>query len=281
MRKLFFIGVLFTIIFFTACANSNQALENKEVEKVIPNQEVSTDSIQMNTTSSEHITIERLLREFNDWDGNKELGQILYMLNLNKDTYILTANPNNSEDSKIDWVEMIYIKPLNQSYVISKEELEPFQKLVTVLNIQDTSLVSSIISTSIPYEKKYNDWNLKVDYYVYQDKKEGISLTISNLNQPVDINFSVVDELSKQRQEFADKIRGALGPVCNKVYFNSKGEFIIEVNSEWNTINNESKKDLIYSIENQLRKVKKGLEVEGYGQFFSPVGRALESFYAN
>ena len=272
MRKLFFIGVLFTIIFFTACTNSNQALENKEV---------STDSIQMNTNSSEHITIERLLGEFNDWDGNKELGQILYMLNLSKDTYILTVNPNNRDDNKIDWVEMIYIKPLNQSYVITKEELEPFQKLVMGLNIQDTSFVSSIISRSLPYEKKYNDWNLKVDYYVYQDKKEGISLNLSNLKQTVDMTFSVVDDLSKQRQEFVDKISGALGPVCNKAYFNGRGEFIIEVNSEWNTINNESKKDLIYSIENQLRKVKKGLEVEGYGQFFSPVGRPLESFYAN
>lgn len=281
--------IILFIIGLSACSNQSEELARLKAENEIPKSELAqndnhdeTGSInQTATIESKKLGVNDLLNEFKDWDGSKELGQFIYTLNLNKDTYILTIKPDRNENNKIDWAELIYIKPLNKSYSITEEELEPLQKLVSALNIQDTSWNSSIINANLPYEENYDNWKLKIDYYVYQDKKYGISLTLSDLNQSVSLTLPVEDELSKRRQKFADKIGGALGPVCDKTYFNGRGEFIIEVNSEWNTINKESKKDLIYSIENQLRKVKKELDVEGYGQFFSPAGRPLESFYAN
>jgi len=271
-----FISILI-IISLTACSKQSEELSRLKAE----NEKLKFELAQKEPIEPEEVSVNGLLNEFKEWDGSKEPGQVIYTLNLNKDTYILTIMPDRSEKDKIDWSEMIYIKPINKPFLITEEEIEPLQKLVSATNVQDISWISNVINGNIPYEENHNDWQLKVDYYVYQGKKEGIILKLASLNQSNSLAPSVEDELSKKMQEFADKIRGALNPVCNKAYFNSKGEFIIEVNSEWNTINKESKKDLIYSIENQLRKVKKELNVEGYGQFFSPTGRPLESFYAD
>lgn len=268
---------LFFVINLTACSYKSEKLSSSNDE----NDKLRTELIQEEHIEPEKVSVNGLLNEFKDWDGNKEPGQVIYTLNLNKDAYILTIMPNRADKNKINWVEMIFIKPLDKSYNITQDELVPLHKLVSVFKLQDISWESSIVNGNIPYEKIYNDWQLKIDYYMYQDKKEGISLTLSNLEKSDDFILPVEDELSKKRQEFADKISRALGPVCYRAYFNSRGEFIIEVNSEWNTIDKESKKDLIYSIKNQLRKVKKELDVEGYGQFFSRTGRPLESFYAN
>lgn len=268
---------IFSIIILTACSYKSEKLSRLDDE----NEKLKYEMIQKEPIEPEVISVNGLLNELKDWDGSKEPGQVIYTLNLNRDTYILTIMPNRSDKNKINWVEMIFIKPLDKSYNITQDELEPLHKIVSAFKLQDISWESSVVNGNIPYEENYNNWQLKIDYYMYQGRKEGISLTLSDLKKSDGFVLPVEDELSKKRQEFADKISGALDPVCYRAYFNSRGEFIIEVNSEWNTISEESKKDLIYSIKNQLRKVKKELDVEGYGQFFSQTGRPLESFYAD
>ena len=54
------------------------------------------------------ITIELLLREFANWDGNKELGADIYTLSLDNDKYLLSILPNKDKKQELHWVEMIY-----------------------------------------------------------------------------------------------------------------------------------------------------------------------------
>ena len=98
-------------------------------------------------------------------------------------------------------------------------------------------------------------------------------------------NNSSTSSYELRRKEFADAIKQALNApglpeMCTDAYFNSKGELIIEVNGEWLVLDKELKKDMIYALTELLKKSKKNLNVEGYGQFFSDAGRPLESFYA-
>lgn len=226
------------------------------------------------------ITVKVLLDEFKSWNGNKSFGKNIYTLNLDNDTYILTIKANTNDNNVIDWVEMIYLKPLQKSYSINTEELKYLQELASLFSIDSDEWMQNVIDANLPYEKSLKDWKTIINYYIYQGKKEGISLNFYNLQKPTSTPIVTASNLNKERQEFADKIRGALSPVCDRAYFNSKGEFILEVNSEWYTVKEETKKDIIYSIEKQLKDAKKNLEVEGYGQFFSDSGRPLESFYA-
>ena len=88
-----------------------------------------------------------------------------------------------------------------------------------------------------------------------------------------------------KRDEFASIIKSALNApglpiMCEDAYFNYKGELIIVVNSEWYSISEGDKKDMIYVLEKSLKDKKGKLGVEGFGQFFSTAGRPLESFYA-
>lgn len=102
---------------------------------------------------------------------------------------------------------------------------------------------------------------------------------------PTQSNSSSSSYKSK-RDEFANNIKQALNApgvpeMCTDAYFNSKGELIIEVNGEWLVLEEELRKDMVYALTELLRKTKKDLNVEGYGQFFSDSGRGLETFYAD
>ena len=91
---------------------------------------------------------------------------------------------------------------------------------------------------------------------------------------------------SSKRSEFAQSIMQALNApglpeMCTNAYFNSEGEFIIEVNGEWLVLDKEIRKDMVYALKELLKESKGNLGVEGYGQFFSDSGQALEAFYAD
>lgn len=107
------------------------------------------------------------------------------------------------------------------------------------------------------------------------------------VNNPATVQTSPsITSYESKREEFASIIKQALNapglpPMCTDAYFNSKGELIIEVNGEWLVLDKELKKDIVYALTELLRKSKKSLGVEGFGQFFSDAGRPLESFYAN
>ena len=109
--------------------------------------------------------------------------------------------------------------------------------------------------------------------------------SMTNENTTAIVNDSSTSYRESERKEFAQAIKQALNApgvpdMCTDAYFNSKGELIIDVNTEWLVLDKELKKDMIYTITNLLRQKRKSLNVEGYGQFFSNSGRPLESFYA-
>lgn len=56
---------------------------------------------------------------------------------------------------------------------------------------------------------------------------------------------------------------------------------IIEATSYWGNMSKNDKEDIIFLIKDILQNRKDELGVEGFGQFFSPAGRPLESFYAD
>lgn len=116
----------------------------------------------------------------------------------------------------------------------------------------------------------------------------GISLKIISRSEtsPVPAKTSpYVDPAVDKRQNLADGIKAALNAsghpaICTDVYFNHKGELIIEATSYWGNMSKNDRDDLIYLIKEILQNRKEELDVEGFGQFFSPAGRPLESFYA-
>ena len=277
--------LMLVIITLSSCLNHNQNSESLEPESeelitpLLNNEEVTDDDTSID--AGKQVTVKDLLSRFKDWNGNKSFGKNIYTLDYDNDAYILTIDSNASDKNIIDWTEMIYFKPLQESYSINIEELKHLQELAAMFDIENEEWTQHVINEDLPYEKDFNNWKLIIDYFKYNGKKEGISLNLYNLNKPTPTPKLQANGLNKKRQEFANKIRGALSPVCDRAYFNSKGELILEVKSEWYTVTEGTKKDIIYSFETQLRNVKKELEVEGYGQFFSPTGRPLESFYAD
>lgn len=95
-----------------------------------------------------------------------------------------------------------------------------------------------------------------------------------------------IPTMKEKRETFASSIKTALNApglpiMCEKVYFNDLGEFIIEVNGEWIILDDGLKEDMIYALKELLREKKGDLGVEGYGQFFSTSGQGLEAFYAD
>lgn len=297
MRKLSIMILVFFIMSLSACSYSNQELEKLKAE----NERLKTELAANKNVSGEHITVKDLLNQFKNWDGDKNFGQAIYTLNFNKDSYILTIKPNSNENNVIDWMDMVYIKPIKNDTVITTDEISPMQKLVYIASpywIENTQWMDNIIAKKIPYEETNNDWKLNIDYYTYLNKKEGLVLTLSNLNKPqVEVSKNTLTQpiatqssdsyssYESKRKEFANIIKQALNApglpeMCTDAYFNYKGELIIEVNGEWLVLEQELRKDIVYTLTELLKKSKKDLGVEGYGQFFSDSGRALESFYA-
>lgn len=289
--------LVFFIMSLSACSYSNQELEKLKAE----NERLKTELAANKNVSGEHITVKDLLNQFKNWDGDKNFGQAIYTLNFNKDSYILTIKPNSNENNVIDWMDMVYIKPIKNDTVITTDEISPMQKLVYIASpywIENTQWMDNIIAKKIPYEETNNDWKLNIDYYTYLNKKEGLVLTLSNLNKPqVEVSKNTLTQpiatqssdsyssYESKRKEFANIIKQALNApglpeMCTDAYFNYKGELIIEVNGEWLVLEQELRKDIVYTLTELLKKSKKDLGVEGYGQFFSDSGRALESFYA-
>ena len=285
MKRVTSIILLLIIIFLSSCSGQNQGSENLKPEneelgtQLSSNTEVVDDNTSHNTIKQ--VTVKDLLSEYRDWDGNKDFGKISYILDLDNDTYMLIIWPNSIDNNVINYVEMIYFKSLQDFYSINTTELKHMQELTSLFRIDNEEWMQNAMNEEFPYEKTFKDWKLRVDYLIYNGRKDGVSLRLDNLKQPTRPTTLPANDLNKKRQGFAAKIRGALGPVCDRAYFNSKGELILEVNSEWYTVKEGTKKDIIYSIEKQLKNVKKDLKVEGYGQFFSSTGRPLESFYAD
>ncbi len=92
------------------------------------------------------------------------------------------------------------------------------------------------------------------------------------------------ESVDKKRNEFVNTIGEALNApelpiMCEKVYFNSDNDLILEVNGEWLILDEALKKDMIYALKEVLRQNKISLNSSGYGQFFSASGQPLESFY--
>lgn len=289
MRKLSIMILVFFIISLSACSNSNQELEKLKAE----NEKLKAELAENKNISTEPVTVNGLLDEFKDWDGNKTFGKDIYTLNLNKDVYILTIKPNSNENNVIDWMDMVYIKPIKNDTVITTDEISPMQKLVSIISpywTENNQWMDNIIAKKIPYEEIHEGWKLNVDYYIYLNKKEGLVLTLSNLNKPqiqveTSKDTSTQTAVDSKRSDLANGIKSALNapghpPICNSVYFNKKGELIIEATSYWDAMSKSEKEDIIFLIKGILLKRKGELQVEGFGQFFSPAGRPLESFYA-
>ncbi|MBA1335827.1 MAG: hypothetical protein HPY66_1645 [Firmicutes bacterium] len=178
MRKLGLIFMVFFVLLLPGCGDKGQSQPVKEP--------LSYD-LQANqkpaTVPKERITVSSLLNEFNDWEGKKDQNQAIYTLNLSNNTYILTINPQTNS-REIKWAEMVYIKPIKSGATITTDEIKPLKKLASAISPywgENTKWMDSITSGKIPYEESADNWKLKADYYYYQGKKEGLSLTISTL----------------------------------------------------------------------------------------------------
>lgn len=241
----------------------------------------------INTSINDRNMVESLLIEFKDWEGNKDLDKSIYTLNLDNDKYILTIKPNMDNKQELDWIEMIYIKLIEEDTIITLDEIKPLEELVSFISpywVENNQWNDNILSKNFPFEESIDNWNLKIDYYVYQGKNEGIYIKINNSDKTVD-HAPVKDIKTDKRQELVKGIKEALNSpghpaICTSVYFNKEGELIIEATSYWSDMSESDREDIVFLIKGILSERKKELGVEGYGQFFSPAGRGLESFYA-
>ena len=91
------------------------------------------------------------------------------------------------------------------------------------------------------------------------------------------------ENIGKRRTEFLKILVNALNApelpiMCEKAYFNSDNDLIIEVNGEWLVLDEALKKDMIYALKEVLKKNKILVNSSGYGQFFSTSGQPLENF---
>lgn len=241
----------------------------------------------VNTSINNGNIIESLLIEFKDWEGNKDLDEPIYTLNLDNDKYILTIKPNIDNKQELDWIEMIYIKLIEEDTIITLDEIKPLEELVSFILpywVENNQWIDNILSKDFPFEELIDSWNLKADYYVYQGKNEGIYIKINNSDKAV-AHTLTNDIKADKRQELAKGIKDALNAsghpaICTSVYFNKEGELIIEATSYWSDMSESDREDIVFLIKGILSERKEELGVEGYGQFFSPAGRGLESFYA-
>lgn len=275
MSKIYISIVFVVLILFTACSD-----EDSQINSVIADEEI----LEIETEYLEkEYAVNNLLKEFKSWEGKKEPGDILYTLNLNNDEYILTINPKNSSQA-IDWVDMYYFQ---EEDIKTYEELAPMDKLASTISsywVGNKQWIDKVIAGELPYEEQNDNYILTVDYYIYNDSKVGICLKISNTEEQT-VRVIEVDSISDKRKKLASEIQDALNApghseICTSVYFNNEGELIIEATSYWSNMNDSDKKDIIYLLEEILINRKDEINVDGYGQFFSPVGRGLEAFYA-
>lgn len=203
MGKLSIIMIIFFIITLPACSSSNQELESLKAENERLKAELAAKNVTKSNTSTNTLRITQdankqgintqivrqefnvndLLNEFKDWDGDKKIGQTIYTLNLKNDTYILTIKPFPFDNKKIDWVDIHYIKSLENSYSITIDELEPFQQLVSLTGINNDSWIINTLAAELPCEEVNNNWIMKIDYYIFQNKKDGIVLKLTNLDR--------------------------------------------------------------------------------------------------
>lgn len=181
MKKLPLVLTVVIIIVLFAFLSQNQQLKNVKAENSMLKAELTQNDSKkaggINQTIADdtlEITVNDLLNGFKEWEGNKEPNNSIYTLNLNNDTYILTIKPNTNDFQQIDWVEIIYIKPIRDGTTISPEEVAPMHKLASSISAywdKNEQWRNSIIDGQIPYEETIDDWKLKTDYYIYQGKK--------------------------------------------------------------------------------------------------------------
>lgn len=234
------------------------------------------------------FAVNNILKEFEDWEGNKTPYEAIYTLNLYNDTYILTIVPNGSKDSSLNWTDMYYLRDIIDDDVISLEELAPMDKLASTISSyweDNKQWIDKVINRELPYEEQNDNYVLTVDYSRNYNTNEinGLYFKISNTRKPIKIEEGSITD---KRQKLAAGIKESLNApghpeICTNVYFNNLGELIIEATSYWSELPESDREDIIYLLKGILVERKDEINVEGYGQFFSPVGRGLESFYAN
>ncbi|MGI6428268.1 MAG: hypothetical protein ACOXZ6_00875 [Syntrophomonadaceae bacterium] len=271
------VALFLSLILISSCSTEN----HKEEDVREANTQLKLESEELNG-----ITIELLLREFANWDGNKELGADIYTLSLDNDKYLLSILPNKDKKQELHWVEMIYFISKTEDAEITSDEVKQMDRLLCILSPywkENSQWRDSIINKNLPFEESVENWSLKADYYIYQGNKEGVYVKINNLIKTVPQTHQ--DSNLDKQNKLANEIREALNApghpaICTAVYFNSKGELIIEATAYWGNMSKSDREDIIYLIEGLLSQRKEEIGVEGYGQFFSPVGKGLDSFYA-
>lgn len=241
-----------------------------------------------NKIQEEKPILNNIFTTFKDWEGNKTIGESIYTLNFNNDEYILTVVAKGSENKLFSWGDIHYFTNFENDTVITREELNPmylFASSVSQYWVDNKKWMDEAIAGNLPYKEEHDNFVLSVSYYMYQDKPSGIYFKIRNeeiSNNKIEVKK---ESLTDKRQKLANGIQEALNApghpsICTSVYFNNKGELIIEATSYWSELSDNDKKDIIFLIKGILKERRKELKVEGYGQFFSPAGRGLESFYA-
>ncbi|MPM15007.1 hypothetical protein SDC9_61372 [bioreactor metagenome] len=276
MKKFFLFITLVSILLFSSCSNNNHPVESpiKDEETLKIEQEI--------------FAVKNILKEFEDWEGDKTPNEAVYTLNLYNDKYILTIVPKGSKDSSLNWTDMFYFRDIKDDDVLTIEELAPMDKLASTISSywsEDKQWIDKVINRELPYEEQNDYYLLTVDYSRNYNTNEinGLYFKISNTRKPITVEEGSITD---KRQKLAAGIKEALNApghpeICTNVYFNNLGELIIEATSYWSELPESDREDIIYLLKGILLERKDEINVEGYGQFFSPVGRGLESFYAN
>lgn len=219
------LSVLVLMIFFSACSAQNDEIDRLKAENEKLKKELSTYSNTDNNISEYptlsniktaapeessfpiDMNITDLLYEFKDWDGRKSPGKTIYTLDLENDTYLLSIFCDSNDTSRIDWMDIHYYKELDSSYSITSEELEPFEKLVLLMlgdNATESEWKDKILSGSFPYEEIIGDWLLKMDYYIYQEKKAGIYLAFYNQSETKNLDkVQVANTTDSQKRNYS------------------------------------------------------------------------------
>jgi hypothetical protein len=145
---------------------------------------------------------------------------------------------------------MIYFIFKTEDAEITSDEVKQMDRLLCILSPywkENSQWRDSIINKNLPFEESVENWSLKADYYIYQGNKEGVYVKINNLIKTVPQTHQ--DSNLDKQNKLANEIREALNApghpaICTAVYFNSKGELIIEATAYWG---NMSKSDREHS----------------------------------
>lgn len=201
MKK--FVTVIFVTLvvlyFMSKCDYREKYFSNTETI------ELEKNGLQINDMSKENqghvegiVPVNDILSKFQNWEGKKNSGDVIYTLNLDNDTYVLTIKPQGKSNQTLSWTDIYYFKDIDNGS-ITVEELKPMYDLASIISShwnEEKLWIDKVINNELPYEEIYNNYTLSVDKYIYNGSVAGLYFKIVNNVEAK--NYLTKEEILKQ-----------------------------------------------------------------------------------